>query len=145
MPSLNPFQYERAATWAWNMINKCIAIYVLNYNSRTAQHARTIKAINALNEDQKIAIIEFIEKIQSKSIAKAMMRGESDITVPRIGKFVYSPAKFYFYNNREELLNLSPEERRDRIVNYHITHKPKKRFSNFDGKTISFTKNITKR
>lgn len=145
MPSLNPFQYERAAAWAWDMINKHIAVYVLNYNSRTAQHIRTIKAINALNEDQKTAIIEFIEKMQSKSIANAMMRGEESITVPRIGKFVFSAAKFYMSNNKEELATLSYDERRNRIVNYHITHKPKKRFSNFDGKKISFTKAVAKR
>lgn len=139
---LNPFIYETVVRNVDKRIEDHLKPFI---HSRPAKVNKNIQYWENLTPDQKEYIIRFVEKNQKDTIAKAMMRLQSDIPVPRIGIFRYSPAKYYSVTNREELNSLSKEERKERIVSYHIANKRKNRFGVKDGTQISFAKNIAKR
>lgn len=139
---LNPFIYDRIVPVVDERVNKHLKPYV---KRRPSCYKRAVAGWDSLTHDQKCFIVELVERIQKDSIAKAMMRELSSITVPKVGKFIFSPAKFFYINHKEELEKLSKEERKSKIIAYHIEHKRKRRTAIDDGKKMRFRKDITKR
>ena len=64
--------------------------------------------------------------------------------VPRVGRFEYSPAKFFKKTHAEELEGLSREERKAKIIAYHIANRRRRRTAEEDGKKMRFRKDFAK-
>lgn len=71
-----------------------------------------------------------------------MMRGDEVVSVPRVGRFEYSPAKFFKKTHAEELEGLSREERKAKIIAYHIANRRRRRTAEEDGKKMRFRKDL---
>lgn len=138
---LNPFIYERIVPIVDEYVEKHLKPYV---DRRPSRFKRSVLKWGGLTNNDKYYILELVERLQKQSIVKAMLRGDSVIPIPRVGRFEFSPAKYFYASHKQELSELSKEELKKQIIEYHIKHKRKRRNSTEDGKKVCFGKNITK-
>lgn len=137
---LNPFIYERIVPILNDYIEKHLKPYIAR---RPSRFKRSVLKWDGLTNSDKCYLLEFVERVQKTSIAKAMIRCDKMIPIPGIGIFEFSPAKYFYSTHKEELSKLPEEEFKKKILEYHITHIRKKRNSTEDGKKMCFRKNIT--
>lgn len=138
---LNPFVYDKLVPFVDERIEKHLKPYVLR---RPASYKRSVAAWEKLRPDQKAKVLELLERTQKDSVAKAMMRGDEVVSVPRVGRFEYSPAKFFKKTHAEELEGLSREGRKAKIIAYHIANRRRRRTAEEDGKKMRFRKDFAK-
>lgn len=138
---LNPFVYSRIVQFIDERVDKHLKPYVYQ---RPSYYIKAVERWEALNQEQKEYIVELVERIQKETIAKNINKCKNIIPVPRIGLFIFSNAKFYKMHNKEELSKLTKEERKERIVQYHIENKRKRRTSENYGKEARFGKTNAK-
>ena len=137
---LNPFVYDKLVPFVDERIEKHLKPYALR---RPASYKRSVAAWEKLRPDQKAKVLELLERTQKDSVAKAMMRGDEVVSVPRVGRFEYSPAKFFKKTYAEELEGLSREERKAKIIAYHIANRRRRRTAEEDVKKMRFRKDFT--
>lgn len=138
---LNPFVYDKIVPIIDERIEKHLKPYVAK---RQSCYKRAVASWEKLTPEQKAKVLEFFERTQKESVAKAMMRGEPVINVPKVGNFTYSVVKYFVRNNKEELDSLSKEERKSRIIAYYLANRRRRRSAEENGKKMRFRKDITK-
>ena len=138
---LNPFQYDAIVPYVDDQYDKYIKPYL---RSRRKCYRNALEKWLSLTHDEKVEAIELIEEIQNISIVKNIMKGSDEIPIPRLGSFKYNVGKYYFHNNKDELMQLTREERIIRIGQYKKDNR--KRYNmRHNGKVFSITKAPTKR
>lgn len=138
---LNPFVYDKLVPIIDERVEKHLKPYVAK---RQSCYKRAVASWEKLTPDQKAKVLELFERTQKESVAKAMMREEPIINVPKVGNFTYSVVKYFVRNNKEELDALTKEERKARIIAYHLANRRRRRSAEENGKKMRFRKDITK-
>lgn len=139
---LNSFLYNKMIPHIEECYNNHIKPY---FGSRPSFWKDAYNNWFSLTEDEKCTILEFVEKVQRKSIQKQMEKRSSAIPIPKIGVFYYSHVKQYKIENKEEFDSLSNEEKTRRCIEYHIKHKRRRPNAIKDGEKVSFKENASKR
>ena len=137
---LNPFIYDRIL----ENVDEAVAKINTYKGSFNKVHKQSIIDWMNLSPEQKKYIIELVEKVQMKSIENQMNLETKDIPLPKLGVFRFNYSKAYKTKNKEELKDLSVEERISRVREYVMSNSRRGNKRNKHEQVISFKKKITK-